>query len=49
VAAVAHFAVFCNLGKRLEMTRQSAGLFATLGELRRIQAEIDRALWLAPN
>lgn len=47
--AVAHFAVFCNLGKRLEMTRRSAGLFATLGELRRVRAEIDLVLSLAPD
>jgi len=26
--AVAHFAVFCNLGKRLELKRHGAGLFA---------------------
>jgi hypothetical protein len=30
--AVAHFAVFCNLGKRLEMKRRGGGLFATLGD-----------------
>jgi tetratricopeptide (TPR) repeat protein len=47
--AVAHFAVFCNLGKRLEMKRHEGGLFATLGELRRVQKEIDMALALAPD
>jgi hypothetical protein len=38
--AVAHFAVFCNLGKRLEMKRRGGGLFATLG------APTSRALLL---
>jgi hypothetical protein len=47
--AAAHFAVFCNLGKRLEMKRRSAGLFAALGELGRLQKEIDTALALAPD
>ena len=47
--AVAHFAVFCNLGKRLELERHGAGLFATLGDLRRVQREIDITLALAPD
>jgi len=47
--AVAHFAVFCNLGKRLELERHGAGLFAMLGALRRVQREIDIALALAPD
>jgi tetratricopeptide (TPR) repeat protein len=47
--AVAHFAVFCNLGKRLEMKCRGEGLFATLGELDRAQKEIDTALELAPD
>ena len=47
--AVAHFAVFCNLGKRLQMKRDALGLFATLGELGRAQREIDIALALAPD
>jgi tetratricopeptide (TPR) repeat protein len=47
--AVAHFAVFCNLGKRLEMKCREEGLFATLGEFRRAQKEIDTALELAPD
>jgi tetratricopeptide (TPR) repeat protein len=47
--AVAHFAVFCNLGKRLELERHGAGLFAMLGALHRVQREIDIALALAPD
>ena len=47
--AVAHFAVFCNLGKRLELERHGAGVFAMLGDLRRLQREIDIALTLAPD
>ena len=47
--AVAHFAVFCNLGKRLEMERNGGRLFATLGDLRRVQREIDLTLTLAPD
>jgi predicted Zn-dependent protease len=47
--AVAHFAVFCNLGKRLEMKRRGGGLFATLGDLGRVQKEIDITLALAPD
>src|SRR5262249_35682505 len=47
--AVAHFAVFCNLGKRLEMERHGGGRFATLGDLRRVQREIDVTLTLAPD
>jgi hypothetical protein len=47
--AVAHFAVFCNLGKRLELERHGAGLLAILSDLRRVQGEIDIALALAPD
>jgi hypothetical protein len=47
--AVAHFAVFCNLGKRLDMERHGAGMFAALGDLRRLQREIDITLALAPD
>jgi hypothetical protein len=47
--AVAHFAVFCNLGKCLEMERHGAGPFATLGDLRRVEREIDITLALAPD
>src|SRR5262245_43988856 len=46
---VAHFAVFCNLGKRLDMERHGGGLFATLGDLHRVQREIEIALALAPD
>ena len=47
--AVAHFAVFCNLGKRLQMKRRTLGMVATLGELGRAQRELDVALTLAPD
>ena len=47
--AVAHFALFCNLGKHLEMKRRSEGLFSTLVDLGRLQKEIDITLALAPN
>jgi hypothetical protein len=47
--AVAHFAVFCNLGKRLDIERHGGGLFATLGDLHHVQREIDIALALAPD
>jgi tetratricopeptide (TPR) repeat protein len=47
--AVAHFAVFCNLGSRLELERHGAGWFAMLGALHRVQREIDIALALAPD
>jgi hypothetical protein len=47
--AVAHFAVFCNLGKRLQMKRSGYGLFAALKELGRARKEIDIALTLAPD
>jgi hypothetical protein len=47
--ASAHFAVFCNLGKRLEMKRQGGGLVSTLGDLGRVEKEIDTTLALAPD
>jgi hypothetical protein len=47
--AGAHFAVFCNLGKRLDMKRHEGGLFAALGKLHRLRGEIDIALSLAPD
>ena len=49
--AVAHFAVFCNLGKRLrlQMKQRGAGWFSMLGSLGRVQKEIDIALTLAPD
>ena len=44
--ARAHLAVFCNLGKQLD----DAGLgFGSLGKLRRLRGEIDRAVELAPR
>jgi tetratricopeptide (TPR) repeat protein len=45
-SALAHFAAFCNRGKRLQMTGFSFGAF---GEVRRLRREIDRALALAPD
>lgn len=44
--ARAHFALFCNLGKELEI----AGLsWRSFGRLRRLQAEIERAQVLDPD
>lgn len=44
--AVAHFAAFCNRGKRLQI----AGIgFRTLGEVRRLRRDIDSTLALAPD
>jgi len=43
---VAHFAVFCNLGKRV---RRDGLSFGTLGEVRRLMREIDLTLALAPD
>ena len=45
-SALAHFAAFCNRGKRLQLTGFSFGAF---GEVRRLRHEIDRALELAPD
>ena len=45
-SALAHFAAFCNRGKRLQVTGFSFGAF---GEVRRLRREIDRALVLAPD
>lgn len=45
-SALAHFAAFCNRGKRLQLTGFSFGAF---GEVRRLRCEIDRALELAPD
>jgi len=47
--AVAHFAVFCNLGKRLQMRPRGWGLLAGFGDLRRARQELDVALALAPD
>lgn len=42
----AHFAVFCNLGRKLEL--EGAGL-SSLKQIERLKSEIDRALALAPE
>ena len=48
--ATAHFAVFCNLGKQLDMKRRSGlGLLSMHRDLQRAQREIDIALSLAPD
>ena len=44
--ALAHFAVFCNLGKKTKL--EGIG-FSSLGALRRLRVEIDLALELAPD
>jgi len=44
--ALAHYASFCNRGKRLQLTGFSFGAF---GEVRRLRREIDRAIELAPD
>jgi cytochrome c-type biogenesis protein CcmH/NrfG len=44
--ARAHLALFCNVGKKLDLAGLSWRVF---GELRRMQAEIDRAQELAPD
>lgn len=44
--AVAHFAVFCNLGKRIQLEGLSARL---LGDVRRLRRHIDEAVELAPD
>src|SRR5437762_1538311 len=44
--ALAHFAVFCNLGKRLDT--EGVG-FHTLGDLRRARAALETALELQPD
>src|SRR5262249_45239403 len=44
--AHAHLALFCNVGRKLDL----AGLsWRTFGQVRRMQKEIDRAQELAPN
>ena len=45
----AHFAVFCSLGKRVEIRRGTQGFLAVLGDLGRIRREIDYTLALAPD
>jgi hypothetical protein len=44
--ASAHFAVFCNLGKRMRLDGVS---FASLMSLRRLRHEVDRTLELQPD
>jgi len=44
--AAAHFAVFCNLGRQLQL--RSVG-FLTFFDVRRLRREIDRTLELAPH
>ena len=44
--AVAHFALFCALGKRLELARPGLG---SLADVRRLHAEVDRTLALDPD
>ena len=44
--AAAHFAVFCNLGRQLQL--RSIG-FLTFFDVRRLRREIDRTLELAPH
>ena len=46
---VAHFAVFCNLGKSVEIRRGTHGFLAVLGDLGRVRREIDYTLALAPD
>jgi len=47
--AAAHFAVFCNLGKRTELQRHTLGFVGILSELARVRREIDQTLALAPD
>ena len=44
--AKAHFAVFCNLGRRMQLEPLS---LKSLSSVRRLRNEIDRTLELAPN
>jgi hypothetical protein len=44
--AAAHFAVFCNLGRRLQLHPLS---FGSLMSIRRVRREIDRTLALTPD
>ncbi len=44
--ALAHYASFCNRGKRLQI---EGFTFGALGEIRRLRQEIDRTLELAPD
>ncbi len=44
--AKAHFALFCNLGKQMQVTGLS---FSSWSNFRRLQRELDATLALAPN
>ncbi|HEY8517434.1 MAG TPA: tetratricopeptide repeat protein [Candidatus Binatia bacterium] len=44
--AKAHFAIFCNLGRKLESEGPS---LAALAEVKRVRAAVDRAIALEPN
>jgi hypothetical protein len=44
--AKAHFAVFCNLGRKLE---DDGATLAGVANVKRLQSEIDRALAIEPN
>ena len=44
--AVAHFALFCAVGKRLELAGPGLG---SLAEIRRLHGEVDRTLALDPD
>ena len=47
--ATAHFAVFCNLGKRTDLRRRTHGFLGLLGDVGRARREIEEALILAPD
>jgi hypothetical protein len=47
--AVAHFAVFCNLGKRMQIEQHKLWLLTGVSELNRARRELDVALTLAPD
>jgi tetratricopeptide (TPR) repeat protein len=47
--AAAHFAVFCNLGKRMQIERRTLWLLTALSDLKRARRELDAALELAPD
>ena len=47
--ATAHFAVFCNLGKRTDLERRSRGFVELWRDLARVRREIDDTLALAPD
>ena len=47
--ATAHFAVFCNLGKRTDLRRRTHGFLGLLGDVGRARRELEEALILAPD